>query len=168
MGPRSSTALWKAVLLYTSRLDNAPQMVCADCSFDLSREEDIPWDVLTALRRGLLLDIMGARAEARAQRPRPAYVGGSGTETRIDGILMDPRVALWVQYEAAIKKAGVPGHSLLRVTLNLDMACPKVLKIGHLEAPPEQPLLGQQKRQEMAQALWKGAQRGVLPNAGRT
>ena len=120
---RSNAALWKAVSLYTSRLGNAQQMVCADCNFDLSREEDIPRYVFTALHRGLLVDIMGAQAEAPPQRPRPTYVGGLGTETRIDGILMDRRVASLVQYEAVIKKAGLLGHSALRVTVNLDMAC---------------------------------------------
>ena len=97
-------------------------MVCVDYNFDLYREEDIPRDVFTTLRRGLLVDIKGARAQAWAQRPRPTYSGGSGAQTYIDGILMDPHVALLVQYEAVIKKAGLPGHSLRRVIVNLDMA----------------------------------------------
>ena len=46
----------------------------------------------------------------------------AGAETRIDGILTDPRVASLVHEERVIKKPGLPGHSLLRVSISLDMA----------------------------------------------
>ena len=46
---------------------NAPQMICADCNFQMSDEGVMPREVFTALRRGLLVDIMRTRAEARGQ-----------------------------------------------------------------------------------------------------
>ena len=68
------------------------------------------------------MDVMRARAEARGCQPCLTYQGGSGTETRIDGILTDPRVASLVQDEMVIKKPGLPGHSLLRVDISLDIS----------------------------------------------
>ena len=48
-------------------------------------------------------------------------------------------MASLVQDEAVIKKAGLPGQSLLRVTADLDMACQRLLKMSHLEAPLNSP-----------------------------
>ena len=101
---RANAQPWKTVLRYTARLGNSPQIICADLNFRLSDESDMPRGMFTALRKGLLVDIMRARAEARGRQPGPTYQGGSGTETRIDGILTDPRVASLVQDERVIKK----------------------------------------------------------------
>ena len=110
---RPNAQLWKTVLRYTARLGNSPQIICADFNFRLSNEIDMPREMFTALRKGLLVDVMRACAESPGHQPCPTYQGGSGTETPIDGIVIDPRVASLVQEERAIKKPGLPGHSLL-------------------------------------------------------
>ena len=53
------------MLRYTARLGNSPQIICADFNFRLSDENDMPREMFTALRKGLLVDVMRARAEAR-------------------------------------------------------------------------------------------------------
>ena len=70
---RNNAQLWKAVLLHTSRLGNAPQIICVDCIFQVSDEGDMPREMITVLRKGLLVDIMRTQAEARGQRPSPNY-----------------------------------------------------------------------------------------------
>ena len=70
---RNNPQLWKVVLWYMSRLGNAAQMICADYNFKMSNEGDMPRQVFTALRRGLLVDIVRARAEARGQQPKPTF-----------------------------------------------------------------------------------------------
>ena len=134
---RPNAQLWKTVLRYTARLGNSPQIICADFNFRVSDENDMPREMFIALRKGLLVDVMRARAEARRHQPCPTYQGGSGAEIRIDGILTDPRVASLVHEERVIKKPGLPGHSLLRVSISLDMANQKVTKIRNLEDPEE-------------------------------
>ena len=74
------------------------------------------------------MDIRRARARARGHQPCPTYQGGSGTETRIYGILTNPRVVSLVQDERVIKKRGLPGHSILRIDISLDMANQKVTR----------------------------------------
>ena len=70
---RNNPQLWKVVLWYTSRLGNAAQIICADCTFKMSVEGDMPREVFTALRRGLLVDITrpggGACAATRSDVP---------------------------------------------------------------------------------------------------
>ena len=134
---RANSQLWKTVLRYTVRLRISPEIICADFNFRLSYESEMPREMFMALKKGLLVDIMRARAEVRRRQPSPTYQGSSGTETRIDGILTDPRVASPVQDERVIKKPRLPGHSLLRVDISLDMANQKVTKIRSLEDPEE-------------------------------
>ena len=119
----------------------------------LSNENDMPREMFMVLRKGLLVDVMSARAEARGHQPCPTYQGGSGTETRIDGILIDPRVASLVQYERVIKKPRLPGHSLLRKDISLDMANQKVTKIRSVE-DPEEHNMHTEERQRLASVFW--------------
>ena len=70
---RPNAQLWKTVLRYTARLGNSPQIICADFNFRLSDENDMPREMFTALRKGLLVDVMRARAEARGHQPCPTY-----------------------------------------------------------------------------------------------
>ena len=155
---RPNAQLWKTVLRYTARLGNSPQIICADFNFRLSDENDMPREMFTALRKGLLVGVMRARAEARGRQPCPTYQGGSGTETRIDGILTDPRVASLVHEERVIKKPGLPGHSLLRVSISLDMANQKVTKIRSLE-DPEEHNMHTEERQRLASIFWDSMRR---------
>ena len=112
-------------------------MICAGCNFRLSLEGDMPRQVFTVLRKGLLVDSMRARAEARGQKPSPTYPAGTGARTRIDGILMDPRVATLVQQERVVHRPGLPGHDLLSVIIALDMACQQVAKIRKIKDPTD-------------------------------
>ena len=150
---RANAQLWKTVLRYTARLGNSPQIICADFNSRLSDESDLPREIFTALRRGLLVDIMRVRAEAGGCQPSPTYQGSSGTETRIDDMLTNPRVASLVQDERVIKKPGLPGHSLLRVDISLDMANRKVTKIRSLE-DPEEHNMHTEERQRLAAVFW--------------
>ena len=155
---RANAQLWKAVLTYTSRLGNAPQLICADCNFPLSHEGELPREVFTAFRKGLLVDIMRARAEARGQQPSPTYHGAAGAATRIDGVLVDPRVASLILKDAVIRKPGLPAHSLLHVDVDIDMACQAVTKIRRLEEPTEHGA-SMQEQEALAAALWNSVGR---------
>ena len=155
---RPNAQLWKAVLRYTARLGNSLQIICADFNFRLSDENDMPREMFTALRKGLVVDVMRARAEARGHQPCPTYQGGSGAETRIDGILTDPRVASLVHEERVIKEPGLPGHSLLRVSISLDMANQKVTKIRNLQVPEEHSM-HTEERQRLASIFWDSMRR---------
>ena len=59
--------------MYTSRSGNTPQIMCADCNFQLSDEGDMPREIFTSFRKGLLVDVMRTRAEARGQQPDRCY-----------------------------------------------------------------------------------------------
>ena len=83
---RTNAHLWKTILRYTARLGNFSQILCADFNFSLSDESNMPREMFTALRKGLLVNIMRARAEALGRRPSLTYHVGLGTETRIDGL----------------------------------------------------------------------------------
>ena len=155
---RPNAQLWKTMLRYTARPGNSAQILCADFNFRLCDENDMPREVFTVLRKGLLVDVMRARAEARGHHPCPTYPGGSGTETRIDGLLTDPRVASLVQNERVITKAGLPGHSLLRIDISLDMANQKVTKIRSLE-DPEEHNMHMEERQRLASIFWDSVRR---------
>ena len=150
---RPNAQLWKKVLRYTARLGNSPQIICADFAFRLSDENNMPRKMFTALRKGLLVDVMRARAEARRHQLCPTHQGGSGTETRIHGILTHPRVASPVQDERVIRKPRLPGHSLLRIDIGLDMANQKVTKIRSLE-DPEEHNMHTKERQRLASTFW--------------
>ena len=69
----ANAQLWKTVCRYTARLGNSPQIICADFNFRLSDESDMPREMSTALRKGLLVDIMRAPAEARGRQPSLTY-----------------------------------------------------------------------------------------------
>ena len=73
-------------------------------------------------------------------------------ETRSDGILTDPRVALLVHDERVVKKPRLLGHSLVRVDINLDMACQRVTKIRRLGGPMEHNMQPEE-RQRLALAF---------------
>ena len=95
----------------------------------------MPREVFTALRRGMLVDIMRARAEVQGQHPAPTFHGGTGAETRTDVVPTDPWVALLVQEGRVVRKQGLPRHSLLRVDMLMNGACHQVTKIRRLEEP---------------------------------
>ena len=101
----------------------------------LSDEGDMPREAFTVFRKGLLVDVMRARAKARGQRPSPTYQAGAGAQTRIDGIFMDPKVAALVHEERVVPKPALPGHDVLRVSIALNMACQQVTKIRKTEDP---------------------------------
>ena len=84
--------------------------------------------------------------------------GGSGTETRIDGIMMDPSWASLVLDERVVKKLGLPGHSVLQVDITLDMACQRVTKVRRLEEPPERNMQPEEHH-KLALAFWSTVSR---------
>ena len=112
-----------------------------DCNFRLSNEGYMPKEVFTVLRKGLLVDMMRARAEARGQQPIPTYQAGTGARTRMHGILTNPNVAALVQEEPVVPEPALPGHDLLSVGIALDMACQQVTITRKIEDPPNCSLL---------------------------
>ena len=63
-----------------------------------------------------------------------------------------------MQDERVIKKPGLPGHSLLRVDISLDMANQKVTKIRSLEDPEEHNMHAEE-RQRLASVFWDSVSR---------
>ena len=105
------------------------------------------------LRKGRLVDIMRARAEAGGQQPNPTYQAGTGARTQIDGIFTDPRVAAMVKEERVVPKPELPGHDLLRVIIALDMAFQRVTKIRKMEDPQDRNLPPQEQH-DLANMFW--------------
>ena len=91
--PGANKRLWNAVIKYTARLGNVAWMVCADCNFPLDNENAMPEKYFTAVRIGSLVAVMKCRAEARGELPDHTYDAGLAGGTRIDGILLDPKLA---------------------------------------------------------------------------
>ena len=83
--------------------------------------------------------------------------GRTGAETRIDGVLTDPRVAYLVHEDRVVRKPGFPGHSLLRVDINLNMSCEQVTKIRRLEEPLKHDM-HMTEYHGLAEAFWDRSQ----------
>ena len=130
-------ALWNAVIQYTARLGNVAWMICADCNFPLHDENALPDKFFTPVRLGRLVDVMKCRAESRGQAPLPTYDGGANGHTRIDGILMDPKLASVVTHDEVWRDPGLLGHAWLAVELDLNAAAQKVMKLRKLPDPQE-------------------------------
>ena len=75
-----------------SRLGNAPQVICADFNFQLSSEDAMPAELSAVRRMGKLVDAMHSRAHAARTSAVPTFHAGPHEGTRINGILMDPRL----------------------------------------------------------------------------
>ena len=149
---------WNAAIKYTARLGNVAWMVCADCNFPLDNENAMPEKYFTAVRVGSLVDIMKCRASARGELPDHTYDVGLAGGTRIDGILLDPKLASAVTEDGVWAVPGLPGHSKLSIDLDVNTMAQQVTKIKKLQDPPESSM-NPEEQSELALAMWGRLQR---------
>ena len=97
----------------------------------------MPKELFTAKRMGHLLDVMHSRAHAEGRKAEPTFRGGQNEGTRIDGIMADPSLFTAVTAAAVTTIAGLPGHSLLKLTLGMDTTTQQVTKLRKVLDPLE-------------------------------
>ena len=119
-------------------------MICADFRFELGNDDAMPKELFTAKHMRRLVDVMHSRAHAAGRRAQPTFHGGQHEGTRIDGIMMDPRLFTAMTVATTTPIAGLPGHSLLKVALDMDTTAQQVTTAadrgGQQQAPALQSL----------------------------
>ena len=145
--------LLNAAIKYTTRLGNVAWMVCAECNFPLDNENAMPEKYFMAVKVGSLVDVMNCRAGARGELPDHTYDAGLAGGTRIDGILLDPKLALAITKDGVRAVPGLPSHSKLSINLEVNTMAQQVTKIRKMQDPPEFSM-NIQEQSKLALAMW--------------
>ena len=131
--PALNRAFWQQALDYAARHGAAPQLIAGDFNFRLD-------DLLQAPPRlqGLLLTLrlVNSDSELAAAAGRPplcSYVGvREGHPTRIDGLLVDTRLAALLRGSEVLPACGIPHHRPVRFDLLAEGAVQSVVKLMRL------------------------------------
>ena len=118
----------------------------------------MPEKYFTAVKIGSLVDVMKCRAEARGELPDHTSDAGVVGGTRIDGILLDPKLASAVTKDIVRAVLGLPGHSILSIDLDVNTMAQRVTKIRKMQDPPESSMNPEEQGQ-LALAMWARLQR---------
>ena len=100
-----------------------------DLNFDLDRLLRAPTSVPTALLVRRLVDADLEPASAFGRDPLCSYQGPEGTRPwRIDGLLVDTRLAALLHTAERLPRGAIPGHTPVRFDLHLKGASQRVVK----------------------------------------
>ena len=112
-----------------ARHGTAPQLVGGDLNFDLDYPLRAPPSVLASFLTRRLVDADLELASALGRDPLCSYQGLEGTRpSRIDGLLVDTRLATLLHTAERVPRGAIPGHAPVRFDLHLRGSSQRVVK----------------------------------------
>ena len=113
--PALNRAFWQQALDYAARHGAAPQLNVGDFNFPLDGLLQAPPTLQGLLLTWRLVDADSEMAAAAGRAPLCSYVGvRGGRATRIDGLLVDTRLAALLRGSEVLPACGIPHHRPVR------------------------------------------------------
>ena len=117
-GPALNRVFWDHAIRGTPR--DGPQLLGVDLTFDLDYPLRASPSVLASLLTSRLADADLELAPAFRRDPLCSYEGPEGTRpSRIDGLLVNMRLATWLHAAERLPRGAIPGHVPVRFDLHL-------------------------------------------------
>ena len=131
--PALNLAFWQQALDYAARHGAAPQLIRGDFNFPLDDLLQAPPTLQGLLLTRRLVDADSELAAAAGRPPLCSYAGvRGGRPTRIDGLLVDTRLAALFRGSEVLPACGIPHHRPVRFDLLAEGAVQSVVKLVRL------------------------------------
>ena len=131
--PALNRAFWQQALDYAARHGAAPQLIGGDFNFPLDDLLQAPPTLQGLLLTRRLVDADSELAATAGRSPLCSYVGvRGGRPTRIDGLLVDTRLAALLRGSQVLPACGIPHHRPVRFDLLAEGAVQSVVKLVRL------------------------------------
>ena len=151
--PALNRAFWQQALDYAARHGAAPQLIGGDFNFPLDDLLQAPPTLQGLLLTRRLVDADSELAATAGRSPLCSYVGvRGGRPTRIDGLLVDTRLAALLRGSEVLPACGIPHHRPVRFDLLAEGAVQSVVKrvrLPRVVIPP----LPEEERIPLVQSL---------------